>query len=69
MPSVRNTFRRSGRDDMSAEGETIMEIRNGDRAPEGYRILRILATREELVGTGTNTRTVYVVAAAREETT
>lgn len=54
---------------MSAEGETIMEIRNGDRAPEGYRILRILATREELVGTGTNTRTVYVVAAAREETT
>jgi hypothetical protein len=44
--------------------ETILELRAGEAAPPGYELRRILGTYEPMIGSNTNTETIYVVAAA-----
>ena len=46
--------------------ERIVRLRNGQDAPKGWEIVRLLAQEQVPVGTGTNTETVYVAVVRKK---
>jgi hypothetical protein len=67
MGSERLTDARNSNGERATESpfpsrESIVVLREGEQAPEGKVIARVLSESAELVGPGTNYRRVYTVA-------